>query len=71
MPDLRSRIPANMSVMIRVTRTTIPFGPDQIICCHPYPLYTKNEHAIAHSDSILLPVADKNMEEQLIRYRDI
>ncbi|CAF1345555.1 unnamed protein product [Adineta steineri] len=71
MPDLRSRIPANMSLMMRVSRTTIPFDSDQTICCHPYPLYTKNEHAIAHHGSILFPVTDKNMEEQLIRIEDL
>ncbi|CAF1148855.1 unnamed protein product [Adineta steineri] len=71
MPDLRSRIPVNMSPMMRVSRTTIPFDPDQTICCHPYPLYTKNEHAIAHHGSILFPVTDKNMEEQLIRIEDL
>jgi hypothetical protein len=71
MPDLRSRIPANVSVMMRVSRTTIPFDPDQTICCHPYPLYTKNKHAIAHHGFILFAVTDKNMEEQLIRYRHL
>ena len=60
-----------MSVMMRVSRTTIPFDPDQTICCHPYSLYTKNEHAISHPGSILFPVTDKNMEERLIRYRNV
>ncbi|CAF1123142.1 unnamed protein product [Adineta steineri] len=70
-PDLRSRIPADMSLMMRVSRTTNPLDPDQPICCHPYPLTKTKEHEIAHDGSIRFPITDKNMEEQLIRIQDL
>ncbi|CAF1503394.1 unnamed protein product [Adineta ricciae] len=69
--DIRSRIPDNMAVMLRASRTTTPFGTDETICCHPYPLSTVNKQAIVHHGSLLFPVSDKNIEEQRIIIDDL
>ncbi|UJR18520.1 hypothetical protein I4U23_005426 [Adineta vaga] len=69
--DIRSCIPPNMSVKLRISRTTTAFDPDQTVCCHPYPLYTKNKDAIVHDGSLLFPVSIKNIEEQRIIIDDL
>ncbi|CAF2053435.1 unnamed protein product [Rotaria magnacalcarata] len=65
--DLQSRIPANASVIMCISRTTIPYGPDRIVFCHPYPLWMKDEHAKVHHGSLLIDITDQIMNNQSIK----
>ena len=69
MLELRSRISLNTSVIMRVSRTTTPYGPDGTVFCHPYPLWVKDEHAKVHHGSLLIDVTDQIMNNQPIKYR--
>jgi hypothetical protein len=68
MLELRSRIPMNTSVLMRVSRTTIPYGPDGIVLCHPYPLWVKDAHAKVHHGSLLVDITDQIMNNQPLKY---
>ncbi|CAF4876077.1 unnamed protein product [Rotaria sp. Silwood1] len=64
--ELRSRMSVNTSVIMRVCRTTIPYGPDEIVFCHPYPLWVKDEHAKVHHGSLLIDITDQIMNNETI-----
>ncbi|CAF1039688.1 unnamed protein product [Rotaria sordida] len=71
MLNLRRHMPANTSAIMRITRTTIPYGPDRIVCCHPYPLWIKDEHAKVHHSSLLTDITDQIMNNQSIKCKNI
>ena len=66
--ELRDRLRANAKVIMRVTRTTLPYGLDEVILCHPYPLWVKDARAKVHHGSLLIDVTNQVMHNQLIRY---
>ena len=47
---------------MRITRTTINHRKDNLIFCHPYPIWIKNKNAKIHNDSVFIPVTDKDMK---------
>jgi len=59
----------NQSLIMRVSRTTIAYGPDQTVLCHPYSLWMKDEHAKVHHGSVVFPITNQQMEDQSIKYR--
>ncbi|CAF4007218.1 unnamed protein product [Rotaria sp. Silwood1] len=69
--ELRSRMSVNTSVIMRVCRTTIPYGPDEIVFCHPYPLWVKDEHAKVHHGSLLIDITDQIMNNETIKFEHL
>lgn len=53
---------------MRVTRTTVPYGPQGIILCHPYGLSVKDVQANVHHGSLLLDITDRVKNDEPIRY---
>ncbi len=43
MSDLRSNIAPDMSFLLRITRTTIPYGTDKLVFPHPYPIWLNDK----------------------------
>jgi hypothetical protein len=57
-----------LTVWIRVTRTTLEYGPNEKVFHHPYPLHVNNDNALPMGDSWFIPVTDAMLCEQRIKY---
>ncbi|CAF3201151.1 unnamed protein product, partial [Rotaria sp. Silwood2] len=69
--ELRNHIHPTTSVIMRVTRTTTPYGRDGIVCCHPYSLWVKDKHANIHYGSLLLDITEKIRNKQPIKFKNL
>ncbi|CAF3003740.1 unnamed protein product, partial [Rotaria sp. Silwood2] len=69
--DLQSHMTPNTSAIMRISRTTTPYGPDRIVLCHPYPLWMKDEHAKVHNGSLLIDVTNQIRNNQSINIEHV
>ncbi len=54
---------------MRITRTTIPYGSDNLILCHPYAIWAKDKDARVHNGSLFMPVTGETMKYILSKIR--
>jgi hypothetical protein len=54
-------------ILLRVTRIATPFGPNNLLLCHPYLLWTTDKDAKVHHGSLLLDVTNSIKNNQPIR----
>jgi hypothetical protein len=59
-----------MSFFLRITRLTVPYGPDQLLLCHPYPIWLNDENGRVHSGSLFLPITGQKIEYVLRKTRE-
>jgi hypothetical protein len=67
-PNLRSYLGPEISVWVRITRTTIPHGPTNLILCNPYEIWSSDKQAKVHNGSLYLLTTDQNMIDLCIEY---
>ncbi len=51
-----------MSSFLRVTRITKPYGPDNLVLYHPYPIWLNDKNGLVYNNSLLLPIAGQTIE---------
>ncbi|CAF2027911.1 unnamed protein product [Rotaria magnacalcarata] len=61
-PDVRLVLAANVTVQLRITRTTVQHGTSGLTLLHPYPIWINDDHASVHSGSLFVPVTEQNMK---------
>ncbi|CAF1231486.1 unnamed protein product [Rotaria sp. Silwood1] len=66
-PDLRSSLPAGVTVWLRITRITIPHGASGLILLHPYPIWINNDYAKVHDGSLYIRVTEQDMANGFIK----
>jgi hypothetical protein len=69
MPDLRSNITPGTSIYVRITRTTVPYEPDGLVLCHPYPIWLNDKDAKVHNGSLFIPAIGQTIEYILPKIR--
>ncbi|CAF1260117.1 unnamed protein product [Adineta ricciae] len=67
--QLRDRLPPDVSVVMRVTRTTNPY--ESVKICHPYPLWVKDPKAQVHQGSLLLDVTTEIRNNDEISFENL
>lgn len=63
--QLRDRLQSGVSVIMRVTRTTIPYESVEI--CHPYPLWVNDPKAQVHQGSLLFDITKEVRNNEDVR----
>ncbi|CAF4324350.1 unnamed protein product [Rotaria sp. Silwood2] len=66
-PDLRSSLPAGVTVWLRITRITLKHGTSGLILVHPYPIWINNDYAKVHDGSLYIPVTEQDMANGFIK----
>ncbi len=54
---------------MRITRTTIPYGSDNLILCHPYSIWVKDKDGKVHNGSLFITVTGETMKYILSKIR--
>jgi hypothetical protein len=62
MPDLRSRFIPEVSFWMRITRTTKPYGTNNLILVHPYPIWLNDKYAKVHNGSLFILIIGQVIE---------
>ncbi len=58
-----------MSFLMRITRITLPYGPDNLILCHPYPIWLNDKSAKVYNGSLFIPIPGETIEYILSKIR--
>lgn len=66
MPDIRENLGANVTAVLRVSRITLPQGPNGDRLVHPYGLWIKDLTARGHHGSLLISITDEMMMNRRI-----
>jgi hypothetical protein len=62
MSDLQSNIAPDMSFLVRITRTTIPYGTDKLVFPHPYPIWLNDKDAKVYNGSLFIPTTGETIK---------
>jgi hypothetical protein len=51
-----------MSFFLRITRLTVPYEPDKLVFCHPYPIWLNDQNGRVHNGSLFIPITGQRIE---------
>ena len=51
-----------MSGFMRITRTTLPHGPDKLVFSHPYAIWLNDTGAKVYNGSLIIPINQEAIE---------
>lgn len=58
-----------MRAFVRITRTTIPYGRDELMICHPYSIWLNDKDAEVHSGSLIVPLIGATIQYVFLKYK--
>ena len=67
--DLREKSGSDLSLWLRITRTTKLYN--DLTLCHPYPIWINNKNAKVHNGSLFIPVHNRIIRYILQKIRKI
>ncbi|CAF1340801.1 unnamed protein product [Rotaria sordida] len=70
-PDLRLRLPARVTVYLRITRITQKHNTSDLTFLHPYPIWIRHDHVKVHGNSLFIPVTERNFKNGCIKIENL
>ncbi|CAF1151362.1 unnamed protein product [Rotaria sordida] len=70
-PDLRLRLPARVTVYLRITRITQKHNTSDLTFLHPYPIWIRHDHVKVHGNSLFIPVTERDFKNGCIKIENL